>query len=91
MVKTCRTVVTPKKEEIGRTAVTPNEAAIRYGFSVGTLANWRCHKEGPRFYKVGRKKIIYFLEDIEIWARKCPVLTKDCLPDRLGGQRCLND
>lgn len=65
------------KEEISRKMVTPKEAAIRYGLSEGTLANWRCHREGPKFYKVGRKKIIYFLEDIEVWVRKNPVLTKD--------------
>jgi hypothetical protein len=70
------------EEDISRKAVTAKEAALMYGFKEGTLANMRSQKVGPKFYKVGRKKVLYFTEDLDIWARANPVLTKDCLPER---------
>ena len=49
-----------------------------YDIPLGTLANMRSKREGPRFYKRGRR-VIYFLEDVEKWIRKNPVLTKDSI------------
>lgn len=45
----------------------------------GTLANLRSRKQGPKFFKVGRK-VVYLLGDIEKWLTSQPVLTKDSLP-----------
>jgi hypothetical protein len=59
-------------------AGTPFEMARLYGVPVGTLANMRYLKRGPRFYKVG-KSVLYFTEDFEDWLRRNPVLTKDSL------------
>jgi len=42
----------------------------------GTLANMRSKKQGPKYYKSGRK-IIYRVEDIERWLYQHPVLTID--------------
>lgn len=62
-------------------AYSPEELSEVYGLNVGTLANMRCAKRGPKYFKVG-KKIIYFEQDIESWLRKNPVLTIDC--DEVG-------
>lgn len=67
------------KEGISRTAMSPKEASLMFGISEGTLANWRCKRIGPRYYKVGSRKVIYFVNDLEEWMRSEPVLTKDSL------------
>lgn len=46
--------------------------------STGTLANMRCRKEGPRYFKLGRK-IIYKRSDLERWIASAPVLTRDSI------------
>jgi hypothetical protein len=61
---------------LSRKVLTANEAAFLYGLSPGTLANWRHMRVGPKFYKMGGK-VAYFPEDLENWARREPVLTKD--------------
>lgn len=61
-------------------AVTPSEAAEIYGLNEGTLANLRCHRQGPKYFKVGKgRKVIYFIEDLEAWLREQPVLTRDSI------------
>ena len=67
-------------KKIEKLAVTPREAARLFGLSEGTLANLRCKKLGPMYYRVpGGRKIVYFLSDIEDWIRKNPVATLDSL------------
>jgi hypothetical protein len=58
-------------------AMTPRQAAERYGLSEGTLANWRCNKRGPKYYLLppGRRKVIYLVDDLENWLRQNPVVT----------------
>jgi hypothetical protein len=46
----------------------PHEVAARMRVSVGTLANWRCTGEGPRFIKLGRK-CLYPLDELEAFER----------------------
>lgn len=60
--------------DIKSRALTPREAEQCYGFSPGTLANLRCKKRGPKFFKVGRK-VLYFIEDFEKWLRQHPIMT----------------
>ncbi|OGP85316.1 MAG: hypothetical protein A2V87_08570 [Deltaproteobacteria bacterium RBG_16_58_17] len=60
--------------------ITPREFAEIYGFAEGTLANLRYHKRGPRYFQVGRK-VLYFVEDVERWIRRCPVLTIDSISE----------
>jgi hypothetical protein len=62
-------------------AMTPQEASEAYGLSVGTLANLRYQKLGPKYHVVHRRKILYFVLDIETWIKRNPVLTKDSLDD----------
>lgn len=63
-------------EIINREAITAREASVLMGMSEGTLANMRCRREGPRFYKMGGK-IIYRISDIENFLFKNPVTTSD--------------
>ena len=46
----------------------------------GHLANMRCKRRGPKFYKCG-KKVVYKVEDIERYLFKNPVLTIDSKED----------
>ena len=58
----------------GRKTLTPRDVADIYGFNIGTLANMRFHKQGPRYIKAGRK-VLYRIEDIESWLARNVVLT----------------
>jgi len=59
-----------------RKALTPKDCENIYGLNVGTLANMRFQKIGPRYYKLG-KKVLYRVEDIEQWLNENVVLTQD--------------
>ena len=65
------------KSELVKRSATPQEINEIYGLDVGTLANLRSKRRGPKFFKVGRR-VYYFLADVEAWLRRCPVLTSDC-------------
>ncbi|MDD5772370.1 MAG: DNA-binding protein [bacterium] len=65
----------PKKIE--KRALAPRDVSFMYGISEGTLANWRCKREGPKFYKIGGRKVVYLLNDLDVWVRSNPVLTKE--------------
>jgi len=71
-----------RTEQIPKRVFTPREVAYAYGISEGTLANWRSKKIGPRYYKAGRRKVIYFQSDLDSWAKHEPVLTRDCVEAR---------
>lgn len=46
--------------------------------SVGTLANWRSHRRGPKYY-IANRRIVYKQTDIESYLFRNPVLTIDCV------------
>ena len=56
---------------------TPKEAAPLYSTSEGHLANLRCQKRGPKFNKIGNKKILYNKSDLDAWVTENPVLTNE--------------
>ena len=59
-----------------------NQIKSDYPFlSPGSLANMRCRKEGPKYYKLN-KKVLYKRSDLEAWLCSQPVLTRDSMPDR---------
>lgn len=63
---------TPKK------TITPKEASETYGFCEGTLANLRCKRQGPKYFRAGGgRKILYLVEDFERWVLSNPVMTID--------------
>jgi len=64
-------------EKNERRAATAQELNMLYGLDVGSLANLRSQRRGPKFFKVG-KRVYYFLVDVEAWLRRNPVLTADC-------------
>lgn len=61
-------------------ALSPKDAIERYPVlgCEGSLANLRCQKRGPKFYKLSRK-IVYRPEDIEAFLFQNPVLTIDSM------------
>jgi len=68
-----------------RKAASPELISELYGIPTGTLANLRSKREGPQYYKAGKRKVLYFIDDVETWLRKKPVLTSDCLAK--GGKK----
>lgn len=56
--------------------ISPAELEEVYSIPVGTAANLRCAKKGPRFFKLG-KKVLYRVEDVEQWLAEHVVLTID--------------
>lgn len=61
-------------------ALTPAEVVSIYPYlteSTGVLANWRNLKRGPKYYVIGKRKIVYRPEDIEAFLFSNPVLTAD--------------
>ncbi|HME42601.1 MAG TPA: hypothetical protein VKF36_05895 [Syntrophorhabdales bacterium] len=61
-----------------RIAAGPEVISDQYGIPVGTLANLRSQRRGPRFYKRGRR-VLYYIEDVERWLRAYPVQTLDSM------------
>ena len=62
-----------------RTTLTPADVVKAYPAlttSVGTLANWRSKKRGPKFYKLAMR-VVYRPQDIEAYLFRNPVLTID--------------
>lgn len=52
-----------------RLSVSANEAAAMLGVSPRTLANWRTHRIGPAFVRVGRvhSRTLYRIDDLKTW------------------------
>ena len=63
-------------DEIKRKVVTPEVLASIYGLNLGTLGNLRSKRQGPKFYRQGRR-IYYKVEDVEAWLFSEPVQTVD--------------
>jgi hypothetical protein len=66
-------------EALKKRALSPNEVEAIYGIPQGSLANMRWKKTGPKYYKVGTKRVKYLVDDVEDWMTKAPVLTKDSM------------
>lgn len=64
--------------QLKKKGATPKDVSEIYSIPAGSLANMRCARTGPKYYKVNRR-VIYFLEDVEAWIRKHPVLTHDVI------------
>ncbi|MGR6091401.1 helix-turn-helix transcriptional regulator [Brevibacterium sp. CSND-B09] len=53
----------------GRRVLSTAEASEYFGGtpSVGTLRYWRHIGEGPKSFRLGRKLVMYFEDDLETW------------------------
>jgi hypothetical protein len=60
--------------------LTAKETAQLLNTSPGVLANWRYRGEGPPYYRVGKKKILYSIEEAENWIQKGKQMNGDDLP-----------
>jgi hypothetical protein len=61
---------------IVKKSATPEMICDLFSIPVGTLANMRSQRKGPRYFKRGRR-VTYFIEDVEAWLRSQPVQTID--------------
>ncbi len=59
-----------------RAALTAADVSGLYGIAPGSLANLRCQKRGPKFFKIGRK-VLYRPEDCDAFFFSTPVETID--------------
>ncbi len=59
--------------------MTPKDFEAEFGITTGTQANWRCRKIGPKYHKLGARKVAYLRSDVEAWATSNPVLTRDSI------------
>ena len=62
-------------KELKKRAITPKELEAIYGIPRGSAANLRYQKRGPKYYKAGRRRVIYMVEDVEEIERKT-ILTR---------------
>jgi hypothetical protein len=67
------------KKDLQKKTISPETAAELYDLSPGTLANLRSQGKGPKFFKVGKRKVIYRVDDFEAWLTSAPVMTKDSI------------
>jgi hypothetical protein len=74
---------THRRKEDGTMAITmsPEQVAERYSLNLGTLANLRSRREGPAFLRVGKRKVLYRVTDLESWLFSQFVKTKDSIGD----------
>ena len=45
----------------------PKDLSARWHITTRTLDNWRWRGEGPRYLKIGGRRVVYRLEDIEAY------------------------
>lgn len=48
--------------------LSPERAALRLGLSAVTLARWRSQGTGPKWHRVGAKRVVYAPADLEAFA-----------------------
>jgi predicted DNA-binding transcriptional regulator AlpA len=60
-----------------REMLSPADVETLFGIPRGSLANLRWEKRGPRYFKVGARRVLYRLADIRAWTESAPVLTKE--------------
>jgi len=63
------------KEEVKK-AITPIQFELIYGIPRGSLANMRLKRKGPRYFKAGKRRVLYMIEDIEKWLTRKVRTTK---------------
>lgn len=64
------------ENKINKTFLTTRDVAERFSIPAGTLANLRCQKRGPRYFKPSRR-VLYRESDVRAWIEENPVLTID--------------
>jgi predicted DNA-binding transcriptional regulator AlpA len=47
--------------------ITPPEAAEICGVAVNTLCDWRLHRVGPPYIRLGHRTVRYPLEELMVW------------------------
>jgi hypothetical protein len=55
-----------KKDE-ERKAITPLQFELIYGIPRGSLGQMRHKRIGPRYFKAGKRRVLYMIRDVEKW------------------------
>lgn len=70
------------QKQVTKRYLSPQQVEKSYSIPVGTLCQLRYLKRGPKYFILGntdskRHKVLYFIDDIELWIRQNPVHTID--------------
>lgn len=52
---------------LGKTHITADELSLRWGVHKNTLQRWRTEGGGPKFVRLGLKRILYPLTEVELF------------------------
>lgn len=63
------------------TFLTPQEVSNLAKVPLGSLANLRSQRRGPKFFRVSGRRVRYRLDDVLAWLQGTPVLTVDTLEE----------
>lgn len=63
---------------VSKRYLSPKEVEELFGIKTGTLAQWRSHKKGPKYYRMGERRVAYLISDVEEWIQRGLVLTSEC-------------
>lgn len=50
--------------------LTSTQLAARWQVTIGALKKWRVEKRGPRYVKLGRRRVLYRLADVAAYERR---------------------
>jgi len=64
LLRSAATIPAPGDEEY----LTQRAVAARFHLSERTLERWRGTGDGPAFVRIGPRRIVYRLADVEAWA-----------------------
>ena len=58
----------PLVGKVGKRQLVKEQTAAEYlGVSRSTMQQWRHYRRGPKYFKLGNKRILYDLTELEAW------------------------
>lgn len=62
---------------IGKTHITSEDLSKRWGLHLNTIQRWRTEGGGPKFIRLGLKRILYPMAEVEAYESRTVVSTSD--------------
>ena len=62
---------------IGKTHITSEDLSKRWGLHLNTIQRWRTQGGGPKFIRLGLKRILYPIAEVEAYESRTVVSTSD--------------
>lgn len=61
--------MSPSRIDLTGGVLDTNEAAAYVGIKAGTLRGWRHEGHGPKWFKLGPRKVGYLRSELDAWLR----------------------